>query len=1590
MSDAGDDILVDSDDGGSVDEETTRRTGRLKRPASKRARDDNAGNDGTRSARRSGRKSGRASASRSLAARRSGRSRLDEYEVKDETPVYDEYTEEEYRGLVESRREREDFVVDDDGLGYHDDGEEDVGPRAVDRANGSPGEGGGGEGEEGGGTETAAQAAARLRRKARRLNATESGGNGTMWSFLRKDRNASASTVPRRGVYSSAAGNGRGGMSENALDDLLAGLDAPAPDAPRGRTYARSSGSGGARRRPPASRSVRRDLARPPASTREAQHDRTGADGEPGSPAPAINFDFDDEGPDAGDPTDFAQEIDERGDDAPVALAAPSAPVVHSAAAKQGEAVRPETPVKAADVVAPLAPPQAKSTAPPPKPAPTFARRRLLKRPAPAPKIESTPTPAAAAPPTHAAAPVGGGPRPDAMSPEVNKSAALAPSLDGLLETTGTGEDEEKYLRMYWLDVAERAGVIYLYGKVEVPAKVDKKTEGRTYVSCCAVVHNNRRCLYALPRETDGVRANMADVHREVRAFIVPSCVPSHASSDVGAKPVVRRYAFGDASVPRGEEKYLKIVYDARYPAPDADKCERGGEHVQRIFGHSVGAVENFIVKRRLMGPGWVRVKNPFTTNVQSTWTTLEFHVNDPKSISRMPDPCPPSPPVVVVSLKFTTVVHPRTNAHEIVCAAAVCDRGVTLDKSDGNTASSSAGRTTQLTLIRPLGGAAPPGVSAVFPHDLDARLREAAGTGLVCRAPNERALLSRLVTQIGNWDPDVLVGHNAWGFEAGTFLGRCAANKVPGWSKIGRRRDTTVPSRSDERAVASAVVGRVLCDTYLAAKELWKEGSYSLTSLAASRLKEHREEVQPQDVPRWYDSGKTVVQLGLHTLRDAQLVRGLASKLQVLPLTKQLTNIAGNRWARTVKGGNRAERNEYLLLHEFHNLKYICPEGARKGTWGGGAKKTGPKFSGGLVLEPKRGLYDSFVLLLDFNSLYPSIIQEYNFCFTTVEWSAHEEMLEKKKVEDSHEAAAEGDVLAPLPDDGLKTGVLPRVIKSLVDRRRNVKQLMKKEKDPDKKNELDIRQLALKLTANSMYGCLGFSNSRFRAQPIAALVTAMGREVLQCAVTVAQETVGLDVIYGDTDSIMINTGITDKADLGRVRELGERVKKEVNKLYRTLELEIDGIFRSMLLLKKKKYAALIMNDDGTESKELKGLDLVRRDWCIQSKDTGRFVIDQILSGLETELVVNSIHSHLESLAVKMRGEEGLPLEKYVITKGLSKHPNDYPDAKSQAHVTVAKALLQQNRPVSIGDHIPYVICLDNVTGEEGATKSKLVSERARHPEEVERSNGALKIDVEWYLNQQILPPIARLIDPIEGTSQATIAEKLGLDSAKYSKQVSAADEEVLVDYTPASALPDVERFSDAEKLRLMCLACDETADFPGVFAVGPDGRPNSGLACTNPECPAPDLWGDVDHWACTARISNAVSLLVRRHEGLYYGSALLCDDPSCGLRTQRVSNFGSCCPRNGCGGRLAEEYGEKVLFTQLKYFDSLFDFDRSCKKLEDKISKKDLIDCISREDRSAFSTLHELVKNVLQSNAYNWISPNLFSVLFGKTQPSK
>ena len=125
------------------------------------------------------------------------------------------------------------------------------------------------------------------------------------------------------------------------------------------------------------------------------------------------------------------------------------------------------------------------------------------------------------------------------------------------------------------------------------------------------------------------------------------------------------------------------------------------------------------------------------------------------------------------------------------------------------------------------------------------------------------------------------------------------------------------------------------------------------------------------------------------------------------------------------------------------------------KGTQG----KRKPAYVGGLVLEPKKGFYDNFILLMDFNSLYPSIIQEYNICFTTVD-------RKRPQAKDSGNAgakataAAADDYIPEVPDDGAAAGVLPTEIRKLVESRREVKKLLNDPKltDDNLRLQYDIR----------------------------------------------------------------------------------------------------------------------------------------------------------------------------------------------------------------------------------------------------------------------------------------------------------------------------------------------------------------------------------------------------------------------------------------------------------------------------------------------------------------------------------------------------
>ncbi|KAL9241573.1 hypothetical protein vseg_015671 [Gypsophila vaccaria] len=1192
-------------------------------------------------------------------------------------------------------------------------------------------------------------------------------------------------------------------------------------------------------------------------------------------------------------------------------------------------------------------------------------------------------------------------------------------------ESVVRSEHEEKHefvveddgsLPFYILDAHEElyganAGTIYLFGKVKT---------GNVYQSCCVVVKNMQRCVYAIPNETVfhnevvlklekdvsdskissvDFRAKLHEVASGLKSEIAKHLIDLNVST-FSMAPVKRSYAFERSDIPAGENYALKINYPFKdQPLPSDLK----GDNFCAVLGTHASALETFLIKRKVKGPSWLSISK-FTScssHQRVSWCKFEVTVECPKDItvSTSTKNTAEIPPVIVTAINLKTIVNEKNNANEVISASIISCNRAKIDTPMSTSEWKTRGLLSHFTVVRRLEG-------GIWPVGFTTEVKEKNSKATVLHYEgSERALLQCLMLEMYKLDTDILVGHNISGFDLDVLLHRAQACRVPSstWSKIGRLKRSIMPKLTKGNTtfgsgpspgIMSCIAGRLLCDTFLCSRDLLKEVSFSLTSLAKTQLNKERKEVAPQDIPKMYQTASSLFNLVECNETDAWLSMELMFHLNILPLTRQLTNISGNLWGKTLQGA-RAQRVEYLLLHAFHAKKFIVPDkySARakenkitKRKIGNGDEadfndsvvenegqnedqaksKKGPAYAGGLVLEPKKGLYDKYVLLLDFNSLYPSIIQEYNICFTTVDRYP--------------------DAVPRLPSCE-KTGVLPELLKNLVERRKMVKSWLN-QATGIKRDQFDLQQRALKLTANSMYGCLGFANSRFYAKPLAELITLQGREILQSTVDLVQNILNLEVIYGDTDSIMIYSGLDD---FEKAKAIARKVIIEVNKKYKCLEIDLDGLYKRMLLLKKKKYAAVKVEKrrDGTayEVKERKGLDIVRRDWSLVSKEVGDFCLNQILSGGSCEDVVESIHTHLMKVQEEMRNGQ-LGLEKFIITKSLTKPPEAYPDAKNQPHVQVALRLKQSGYTVgcAAGDTVPYIICCEEETSVGASTG---IAQRARHPDELKRDNSTWMIDINYYLSQQIHPVVSRLCASIQGTDPARLADCLGLDSSKFQSKSNHDTSNDNTSYL-LSAVDDDERYQGCEPLMLSCPSCSSTYDCPSIFSSlckTIKAKPNE---VVQPEEPTSDFWqrmrcpkcpeeGDVGRIS-PVMIANQVKRQADGFISLYYRGLMTCDDETCKYTTRSLNlrlvgdaERGTICPNYPrCNGRLVRKYSEVDLYKQLTYFCHILDTVRCIEKVDSKA--RVMLEKELDRVRPVVSPAADVARKLKDRCAYGWV----------------
>ena len=469
--------------------------------------------------------------------------------------------------------------------------------------------------------------------------------------------------------------------------------------------------------------------------------------------------------------------------------------------------------------------------------------------------------------------------------------------------------------------------------------------------------------------------------------------------------------------------------------------------------------------------------------------------------------------------------------------------------------------------------------------------------------------------------------------------------------------------------------------------------------------------------------------------------------------------------------------------------------------------KRDAPTFSfkGGTVFEPVPGLYDN-IPCWDFASLYPSIIQEMNICYTTlvppelehvvpdedcnvIEFDQEEIEGEDDDDEDEDDLEEIGDAR---PEPAKKKvlrhyrfkffkgheGLLPRLVRELVTQRRIIRdEKMPLVKDPLVKGILDARQLALKVSANSFFGFLGVRNGGMMSLIEGAMsITARGRQLLERAnnhLVTKYAHRNARIIYNDTDSTMADLSITDSREC---QYWGEKLSHEFNGVKKGDPLpcakdpktdvyteDIPGVFNypivfefekamRMLLLKKKKYAALLIDKKGDFMMKpirdangkvigksdlfdmlLRGIVLARRDNCKFLRDTYLEILDVIMrkGNLEQALtiLINAIHRLLNNQ---------VSFEDLIIIKGLgSNYKSD-----SYFMKVFSDDLKRAGKPVSPGDRLDFLIVKDST--------ATLLGHKMRLREQyVESLNTPtpFEIDYMYYIEKALMNPINQLFE---------------------------------------------------------------------------------------------------------------------------------------------------------------------------------------------------------------------------------------------------
>ena len=554
-----------------------------------------------------------------------------------------------------------------------------------------------------------------------------------------------------------------------------------------------------------------------------------------------------------------------------------------------------------------------------------------------------------------------------------------------------------------------------------------------------------------------------------------------------------------------------------------------------------------------------------------------------------------------------------------------------------------------------------------------------------------EAEALEKFKAQIIKLDPDIITGWNVIDFDFAYLKSLFEKNKIS--FDIGRTNQE-IKLRLESsffRSSSINIPGRQVLDALNLIRDPFVANSpqmknikfetYTLEDVAQAILKKGKILKGPRRHKEIENLYKTNQQkLADYNLLDCQLPYEILEKNKIIDLAVERSQLTGSPLDR-ISGSITAF--DSLYIREAHKKGFASPTLIYQ------EKKE--RIKGGYVSSLNSGIYKN-VLILDFKSLYPSIIKTFN-----IDPASFQEHCEKNSIKAPNNACFKN-----------QEGILPGIISSLHDAREKAK-----------KEKRELSSYAIKIIMNSFFGVLASPNCRYFNLDIANAITHFGQQIIKLTAEEIEKKFKTKVIYSDTDSVFVHVFLEKK----EANSVGKEIEDYINQFYQTyvkknynrqsyLELEFEKQYLALMIPKlrgketaaaKKRYAGL-KETNGKEELEIVGLEAIRGDWTDAAQEFQVELLNKIFHE-------QPIEPYIKSYVTKIK--EGKLDDKLVYRKSIRKSLEQYTKI-TPPHVKAARLL--PNLESSI---IEYVM-----------------TTKGPQPIQIQKN----KIDYEHYIERQIKP----------------------------------------------------------------------------------------------------------------------------------------------------------------------------------------------------------------------------------------------------------